>query len=133
MTRIAKRTDWQNHPMPNARRPLTIERQYSKQEFARLASGLVPAGMDDKWFIFYEAPWLYLHRSWTGFCVYQVRFEALGTVMAIAEAFVNADETQHQLGTGKQDVLQLCILMDALIGRATKELFNQYLASRRKP
>jgi hypothetical protein len=71
----AKREDWKTEPFPEATVNLALERIYSTAEFAQIAQGCVPQQMEDKWFIFYEAPWLFLHRSWTGYCIYQVRFE----------------------------------------------------------
>ncbi len=38
----------------------------------RLRQGLVPRQMEDKWFVFYEPPHLFLHRSWTGLPVFRV-------------------------------------------------------------
>jgi len=35
--------------------------------------------MEDKWFIFLEDDWLYLHRSWTGTCVYKVQHHISGS------------------------------------------------------
>lgn len=63
----ATRADWKITPMPVARAGITCNRIYSADEFARIQEGHVPEEMEDKWFTFYEEPWLYLHRSWTGF------------------------------------------------------------------
>jgi hypothetical protein len=41
--------------------------------------GCIPRDMDDRWFIYLEGEWVHLHRSWTGFCIYQVRLEAVGS------------------------------------------------------
>ena len=78
MDRIAKRDDWKAIVMPDSRSTIAITRQYSDREFGRLSAGLIPREMEDKWFIYYEEPDLYLHRSWTGYCVYQVRFHPDG-------------------------------------------------------
>ncbi len=69
----AVRGDWKTTPLPAARAALAFARTYSFAEFAGIQAGLVPEEMEDKWFVFFEDPWLYLHRSWTGFCVFQVR------------------------------------------------------------
>jgi formylglycine-generating enzyme required for sulfatase activity len=94
MTRIATRDDWQIHPMPDAHQSITIDRRYSTREFSRLAAGAIPKEMEDKWFIYYDEPWLHLHRSWTGYCFVQVRFELSGDDMVVAEAIVNRDQSQ---------------------------------------
>ena len=132
MNRIAKRDDWQNHPMPDARQSLAVDRRYTSREFARLAEGVIPKEMEDKWFIFYEEPWLNLHRSWTGYCVYQVRFEPSEDDMLVAEAIVNRDDSQYTETKDTDDVLLLCILFDGRAARPTEELWEQYRSTRRQ-
>lgn len=48
----------------------------SKAEMQSIARGYVPMDMNDKWFAFMEGDRLYLHRSWTGFGIYEVTFAA---------------------------------------------------------
>lgn len=91
----AKRADGKTIPLPAARKALALDQTLSAAEFTRLSRGEVPREMEDKWFIFYEAPWLYLHRSWTGFCIFQVCFEPVADGMRIAEVWVNRDEEQY--------------------------------------
>src|SRR5262249_61512865 len=67
--RIATRSDWKTQPMPAENERIALERDYSIEEFDRLRAGLVPQEMEDRWFIYFEDPWLFLHRSWTGFCI----------------------------------------------------------------
>jgi hypothetical protein len=72
--KIAKRDDWKTEPLPDISKSIAIDLNYSKSEFDRIVIGNIPEEMEDKWFVFYEDPWLYLHRSWTGFCIFKVRF-----------------------------------------------------------
>lgn len=44
----------------------------SAADAATLQQGCIPRSMDDKWFVYFEAPHLYLHRSWTGTPVYRL-------------------------------------------------------------
>ena len=114
---MATRSDWKTLPMPEKRGRLLLSRQYSISEFAQISSGVVPGQMEDKWFMFYEAPWLHVHRSWTGFCIYQVRFEKIESEIVIVEAIVNLDPEQH---TGELDATLLGILLDSRAGRDTR-------------
>jgi len=55
--------------------------------------------MEDKWFIYFEEGYLYLHRSWTGVPVYRVRFAkdehgALVTEALWSVKFANANTDQ---------------------------------------
>ncbi|MEH2215628.1 MAG: hypothetical protein V7K72_00570 [Nostoc sp.] len=90
--RIAKRDDWKTEPMPSESTKIALEKLYSQEEFDRITAGVIPEQMEDKWFIFYEAPWIYLHRSWTGFCIFKVRFEVVGDSVKIAEVQVRNED-----------------------------------------
>lgn len=85
--------------------------------------------MEDKWFAFYEEPWLYLHRSWTGFGIYQVRFELTDGGHRVAEILVSRDPRQYTSTDGDADALVLAVLLDGYAGRDTKAAFEQYRAS----
>ncbi|MBD2615526.1 MAG: hypothetical protein RMY62_007705 [Nostoc sp. ZfuVER08] len=112
---IAKRNDWKTEPMPSAFTNIMLEKVYSQQQFERIAAGIIPQQMEDKWFIFYEAPWLYLHRSWTGLCIFQVRFEVVGENVKIAEVQVNRDPTQYSNMDYTNDTSMLEMLLDSLL------------------
>ncbi len=121
---IAKRNDWKTEPMPSVSKNITLEKVYSQEEFDRIAFGVIPEQMEDKWFIFYEAPWLYLHRSWTGFCIFKVRFEVVAENVKIAEVQVNRDPAQYSNTDDKRDASMLGILLDS---RSERDVRSQML------
>jgi hypothetical protein len=86
--------------------------------------------MEDRWFAFYEEPWLYLHRSWTGFGVYQVRFEPVDGSSHVAEALVSRDPDQYRSPDAINDALLLALLLDEYAGRDTEAAWKQYIVSR---
>ncbi|MEH2349124.1 MAG: hypothetical protein V7K55_14130 [Nostoc sp.] len=122
--RIAKRDDWKTEPMPSASTNIIVEKLYSQEEFDRITAGVIPEQMEDKWFIFYEAPWLYLHRSWTGLCIFKVRFEVVGDSVKIAEVYVNRDPAQQLNTNDERDASMLRILLDS---RAKRDVRNPVL------
>lgn len=94
----AQRGDATLLPLPEARATLSADsfaRTYTPVQFAWLKQGVVPREMEDKWFVFYEAPWLYLHRSWTGYAIFQARFEERAAGVTLVEALVNQDPAQY--------------------------------------
>jgi hypothetical protein len=110
------RTSWKNiHPMPQRQTQLAFLHQYSATEAARLRFGLVPAQMEDKWFIFVEGEWLYLYRSWSGFCMFRARLEPAGDGMRVAEAWVNREPEQYSGTDDVYDVALLGFLIDRLL------------------
>ena len=129
MNQIAKRDDWKAIEMPRPRTSIAINRQYSDREFDRLSAGNIPQAQEDKWFVYYEEPDLFLHRSWTGFCIYQVCFQPDGRFFSTTSATVNRDQSQYTEQNDKQDAMLLGILMDELAGRDTEDQWKAYLES----
>ncbi len=91
----ATRSDWKIQPMPELKTQLQVEEIFTKEEYEYLTWGFIPVSMDDKWFFFLENDWLYIHRSWTGFCIFEVRLERFLDGYEIAEAWVNEDPEQR--------------------------------------
>jgi hypothetical protein len=71
--------------------------------------------MEDKWFVFMEGSTLYLHRSWTGSCIYQLTLAREGTAYVVSEAFANRDESQYPGGDDLGDAKLLMYLIDHLL------------------
>ena len=117
---IARREDWTIQPMPDISVSISVEKFYSQDEFDQLSAGVIPETMEDKWFVFYESPWLYLHRSWTGLFVFKVRFEPVTGGMAIAEALVNCNPHQYTETEREHDTAMLKTLLDSCISRNTR-------------
>ncbi|MEO1798654.1 MAG: hypothetical protein AAFR53_16860, partial [Pseudomonadota bacterium] len=86
----AKRTDWKTEPFGSTT-PILYHAAFSPEELSRIKAGLIPAAMEDKWFIFYEAPTLYLHRSWTGRGIFKVELAEDETGASVASAEVSTD------------------------------------------
>ncbi|MFZ1039972.1 MAG: hypothetical protein WCA79_07110 [Anaerolineales bacterium] len=59
--------------MPAVKTRLAFEPCFT--EFEKITRGIVPHQMEDKWFIFLEDMQLNFHRSWTGQCIYQIKFK----------------------------------------------------------
>ena len=101
--------------LPAAHKALEWKREFTGAEYDRIARGLIPRGMDDRWFIFLEDEQLYIHRSWTGFLIYQVRFERDGEKYVVAQVLVNRDPTQYRATDDEYDVRFLSFLIDTLL------------------
>jgi hypothetical protein len=101
--------------MPELRSRLEFEMTFSPEEYERLSLGHIPRDMDDKWFIFLEAGWLNLHRSWTGTCVYQCRVEADGANYKVAETWANRDPAQYKETNDRYDCALLAFLINNLL------------------
>jgi hypothetical protein len=61
----ARSTSWNRGPFKECV-PIPDHGAFDAEQFARLKEGLIPQTMEDKWFVYYEEPQLFFHRSWTG-------------------------------------------------------------------
>jgi hypothetical protein len=95
MTKRAQRGDWKTEPMPSSSKLIAVNEVYTSTDFEYIMAGVIPREMEDKWFAFYEKPWLYVHRSWTGYCIFKVRFEVVEEIVGISEVWVNRDAEQY--------------------------------------
>ncbi len=114
--KTATRDSWNNvKPMPEKRARLPYARAFDAEEHARVVRGLVPAEMEDKWFVFYEAPWLWFHRSWTGIAIYGVKLRPEGEGSVVEEACVNRATEEYRETEDAHDAAILAFLVDRLL------------------
>ena len=103
-------------PMSALREKLPFARTFTREEYGVIARGLVPGGMDDRWFIFLENDQLYFHRSWTGTCIYQIKLDrTVGDSIVVTEALVNRDPDEYKIADDEFDVALLTFLIDNLL------------------
>jgi hypothetical protein len=107
-------------PLPDTKALISLDRKFTKEEFEKISFGLIPLGMDEKWFIFLENNILYFHRSWTGSCIYQVQFVLRDDFYIASEIWVNRDPNQYK-ETKKQydEKLLLFLIENLLLGNNT--------------
>jgi hypothetical protein len=129
----AQRDHWKNTPVPQPQLIPSPSGRWTEAEWSRIKQGCVPAAMEDKWFAFVEDERLYLHRSWTGFGVYEAQFTRDDRGWMIAEALVAGDHDTYRRGSDAYESLLLELLIDAiLLGRDRRDDF-QRLESLRDP
>jgi hypothetical protein len=117
MTAKATEESWSWLPMPDQRRPVTLDRHYGHDEFERLALGLVPHEQEDHWFIWVgDDLVVHFHRSWTGMAVYEVQLIPSGDGYDVSEAWINDDPEQYR-PEGLVDFNVLGPMLDRLAGR----------------
>ena len=103
-------------PMSALHEQLPFARTFTREEFNAIARGLVPAGMDDRWFIFLENNQLYFHRSWTGACIYQITLDRTDSdAIVVTDALVNRDPDEYKIADDEFDVALLSFLIDGLL------------------
>lgn len=74
MGKVVTKSDWKVIDMPKKTISFLINNDLAETEIEKLKEGYIPQEMEDKWFTYFENNKLYLHRSWTGICIYIVEF-----------------------------------------------------------
>ena len=92
---IAERSHWKNLPFGEVE-PVPYRATFEAGQLPLLTQGFIPRQMEDKWFIFFEEPYLFLHRSWTGQAVYRVRIERHEEGFQVTDAVCARDAVQRE-------------------------------------
>jgi hypothetical protein len=79
---------------------LHIRKTYTPDEYHQICMGLMAQDMDDKWNAYVEHDRLYIHRSWTRFCIFEVQFALTHEGYAIREAWVNRGKLYRSTDAG---------------------------------
>ena len=92
----ASRKSWKAKDLPEQREVLGFANSYTAEEFALIQQGLIPEAMEDKWFIYFDEPNLFFHRSWTGDCIYVLKFAERQGGAQVVESWANRDTNQYR-------------------------------------
>lgn len=107
-SRVAHRDDWKTEPMPERYDTFVLHRAFSDAEMDALHCGNVPQAMEDKWFWYMEGSTLRAHRSWSGYCIYQIDFKEDNNHVVK----VNRDPQQYKCTSIEEDIKSLNKLLD---------------------
>ena len=107
--RKATRDDWKTCDMPAMSIVASFRLHLTPERMDNLSWGHIPQEMEDMWFSYMDGNHLFLHRSWTGFCIYAVTFGD-GDVHTVR---INRDPEQY----GSTDLQKDLEMLGALIGR----------------
>lgn len=121
MAKVAVNSDWKTEPMPEKYTTIDINIEYCKDDMTKIRAGFIPQAMEEKWFTYFEdiENKLYMHRSWTGYCIYIVTFEEKGDKFVAKMAKVNRDPSQCQCTSDEEDKEIIEYIIGAQIRKAT--------------
>jgi hypothetical protein len=101
-------------------------RRWSDEEWATICWGHWPRDMDDKWLAFVEDDRLFLHRSWTGFGVYEAQFVRGRDGWHITELLVSGDRSTYRRASDAYEALFVeAIIDDLLLGNCHTDAWTR--------
>lgn len=89
---------------------LAYRAEFNAAQFERLREGLIPQQMEDKWFVYYDEPFLYWHRSWSGKPVYRLEFAFDGDIARVMDAQIS-----KAMGANEAELAHQTLMLDFLI------------------
>ncbi len=112
----ATRDSWQTSPSKGKFVPITYEDEFTPAEVNRIRLGLIPREMEDKWFIYFDEPTLFFHRSWTGYLIYKVELR-VGTTggATVASAHVVQERWNYPREPGEAEKILPCLIRRILL------------------
>ncbi|WP_308310516.1 hypothetical protein [Streptomyces sp. CC210A] len=115
------------------RLPLLPERVWSDAEWERISLGYRARDMDEKWNVFTEGDVVHVHRSWTGFGMYEATFAPVeGGGRRIAAALAERDPERYRNDDDTYDGLMLELVLSAIVlGEPADELRQRLVESAR--
>ena len=119
-------SDWKTVPLPEERTTIGLDRNFSLEELEQIKRGVIPVEMEDKWFIYWENDTLCFHRSWTGFCVYVVRFACDDEGATAVRADLNRDPEQYNNNDDQYDAEMIAYLVDVVLLRKPSRFPSQF-------
>jgi hypothetical protein len=115
MKNIIKPEDWAITGMPDTYAEAYVDRHLSEIEYHALIQGFSPRDMDDRWLMYLKDDWLYLHRSWTGFCIFKVKLQSIGNEFRLTNLQINRNYTQYKSTNIEADKNELNSVLNTLI------------------
>ena len=106
--KVIKKEDWKTCDMPKQHDTFILDKVLTDEDINNLKNGHEPECMEDKWFWYVELNRLYIHRSWTGFCIYIVDLNTNGHLNVI----VNRNVEQYKNTDIEEDKKTLSHLLD---------------------
>jgi len=114
--KIATIDSWKTFDMPEDKVILHINKKYSKEEYNKIKQGFIPEVMEEKWFIYFKEQKLYIHRSWTGYCIYQINFSKEDENIIITRGYLNGKiAEQRDRKNLKDEANTVLFLIDMLL------------------
>ena len=113
---FVKKEDWKTLDMPEKVASFVLNGEFTEEILSFIKRGHIPTAMEDKWFWYVQDGFLYIHRSWTGYCIYIVELN----IGSSHKVLVNRNPKQYANTDLSYDIQ---ILKELLHYRMTRGLY----------
>lgn len=85
------------------------------EHFAKLQMGFIPENMDDRWFVYFDNDWVYLHRSWTGYETFRAKIQTENDRYTIREFWAETEPKKFNVGNENQIIELFCAVIARVV------------------
>jgi hypothetical protein len=100
-------------PFPKLRERISFVRTLTNCEFEALANAPAPETMDRRWHSVVRGGWVYLIRTWTGFCVFKLKVRS-ESPHDVIETWANRDRSQYGCPRPTEEIEMLNAAIEAI-------------------
>lgn len=129
---MIKKADWKTMDMPEEVEHFKMEMKLTADGIENLKEGHLPEEMEDKWFMYFENDKFYIHRSWTGSCIYIISPVLDSDIL---EVTVNRNKEQYTQTNVERDKTMVTMLLNSWSkqGADNRELMMRWVKQSNKP
>lgn len=129
--------DWKTEPFSRKRTEIALDLPFDDAAMSWIRKGFLPIVMEERWFAWFDGPVLHLHRSWTGHCIFQIRFRQEENGWRAISAQVNRNPDQYGQTDDDADRRLIAELIDGLLVNGPRgpriDLFVEMLSRALQP
>jgi hypothetical protein len=117
MSNSVSKSDCPTVDMPELYEVARLDRSLSENEYAALVCGFKPGGSDDRWIMYVQDEWVFLHRSWTGHCIFKLKLEISSGNAILTDMYINRDPEQYRSVNTEADKDEANSILTSLLGK----------------
>lgn len=114
MNEKATQNSWKTIPMEKPQ-PYCTHLTLTPEHFAKLQMGFIPENMDDRWFVYFDNDWVYLHRSWTGYETFRAKIQTENDCYTIKEFWAETEQGKFNVGSENKNIELFCFVIARVV------------------
>lgn len=126
-TKMATKDSWKIQPMPDKNTVVTLNVTIPADAMRIVRYGHIPEAMEDHWFMYCDEDTIRYYRSWSGFCIFEAKYEKYGGDFRITDLRVNRDPEQCSNSDIRKDASLFMALLTEEFGGDAKAFWKQAL------
>lgn len=127
-TKTATADSWKTMPMPEKYAVIRTDIKIPSEAMDIVRKGHIPEAMEDHWFMYCDEEYIRYYRSWTGFCIYEARYEKTEEGYKVTSIKANRFPDQYRGTNDRRDFCMFMYLLLTETGGDGSKFFNEYLS-----